>query len=77
MIARKSSARRKGPTSGRRTCPRPVLCPGCPHRGIFYVLGKLKLAVSGVSAAIPWGRAALSAMDTTICMGASVSALTG
>lgn len=56
----------------------PVLCPGCPHRGTFYVLSKMKLTVSGdigcysLGASVP-----LSAMDTTVCMGASISALHG
>ena len=56
----------------------PVLCPGCPHRGIFYVFNKLKLYVSGDIGCYTLGAAApLSAMDTTLCMGASISALHG
>ncbi|MBE7019718.1 MAG: indolepyruvate ferredoxin oxidoreductase subunit alpha [Ruminococcaceae bacterium] len=56
----------------------PVMCPGCPHRGMFYVLSKLKLVVSGDIGCYTLGAAApLSAMDTTICMGASVSAAHG
>lgn len=56
----------------------PVLCPGCPHRGIFYVLKKLKLFVSGDIGCYTLGaNAPLSAMDTTLCMGASISALHG
>ena len=56
----------------------PVMCPGCPHRGIFYVLSKLKLVVSGDIGCYTLGAAApLSAMDTTICMGASISAAHG
>ncbi|MBO5408849.1 MAG: indolepyruvate ferredoxin oxidoreductase subunit alpha [Clostridia bacterium] len=56
----------------------PVMCPGCPHRGMFYVLSKLKLMVSGDIGCYTLGAAApLSAMDTTICMGASVSAAHG
>jgi indolepyruvate ferredoxin oxidoreductase alpha subunit len=56
----------------------PVLCPGCPHRGVFYVLGKLKLHVSGDIGCYTLGAVApLSAMDTTFCMGASISALHG
>ncbi len=56
----------------------PVMCAGCPHRGTFYVLKKLGLVVSGdigcytLGAALP-----LQAVDTTICMGASVSAAHG
>ena len=56
----------------------PVLCPGCPHRGLFYTLGKLKLTVCGdIGCYTLGGSAPLNAMDTTICMGASVSALHG
>ncbi len=56
----------------------PVLCPGCPHRGTFYVLSKMKLTVSGDIGCYSLGASApLSAMDTTVCMGASISALHG
>ena len=51
----------------------PVLCPGCPHRGVFYVLNKLGMRVMGdigcyTLAALP----PLSAMDACLCMGASI-----
>ncbi len=51
----------------------PVLCPGCPHRGAFYVINKLKLRVMGdigcyTLAALP----PLNAMDACLCMGASI-----
>jgi indolepyruvate ferredoxin oxidoreductase, alpha subunit len=56
----------------------PVLCPGCPHRGVFYVLGKMKLFVSGDIGCYTLGAIPpLGAMDTTLCMGASVSAIHG
>ena len=56
----------------------PVMCAGCPHRGTFYVLKKLGLTVSGDIGCYTLGAAApLAAMDTTICMGASVSAAHG
>ena len=56
----------------------PVLCPGCPHRATFYVLKKLGLVVSGDIGCYTLGAAApLSSVDTTICMGASVSAALG
>lgn len=56
----------------------PVMCPGCPHRGMFYVLHKMKLFVSGDIGCYTLGAAPpLMAMDTCICMGASVSALHG
>lgn len=51
----------------------PVMCPGCPHRGMFHVLKKLKLNVSGDIGCYTLG--ALSpteSMDTCICMGASI-----
>lgn len=56
----------------------PVLCPGCPHRATFYVLKKLGLVVSGDIGCYTLGAVApLSSVDTTICMGASVSAAHG
>ena len=56
----------------------PVLCPGCPHRGTFYVLKKLGLTVSGDIGCYTLGAVApLASVDTTICMGASVSAAHG
>ena len=56
----------------------PVLCAGCPHRGLFYTLKKLKCNVSGDIGCYTLGASApLTAMDTCICMGASVSALHG
>jgi len=51
----------------------PVLCPGCPHRSVFHVLKKLKLIVCGDIGCYTLGALPpLSAMDTCICMGASV-----
>lgn len=56
----------------------PVMCPGCPHRGTFYVLKKLGLVVSGDIGCYTLGAVApLASVDTTICMGASVSAAMG
>ncbi len=56
----------------------PVLCPGCPHRGVFYLFRKLGLYVSGDIGCYTLGAAQpLGAMDTTFCMGASISALHG
>ena len=56
----------------------PVMCAGCPHRGMFYTLKKLKLTVLGDIGCYTLGASApLSAIDTTICMGASVSGLHG
>ena len=51
----------------------PVMCAGCPHRGVFYVLNKLKLTVNGDIGCYTLGAVApLSAVDTVVCMGASV-----
>ena len=51
----------------------PVLCPGCPHRGVFYTLNKLKTVVTGDIGCYTLGvQPPLSAMDSTIAMGASI-----
>ncbi|MBQ9699938.1 MAG: 4Fe-4S binding protein, partial [Lachnospiraceae bacterium] len=56
----------------------PILCPGCPHRSVFSVLKKLKIHASGDIGCYTLGAVApLSVVDTTICMGASISALHG
>ena len=56
----------------------PVMCSGCPHRGVYYVLKKLGLTVSGDIGCYTLGAAPpLQSLDTTICMGASVSAAHG
>lgn len=56
----------------------PVMCPGCPHRGMFTVLHKMGLTVSGDIGCYTLGaQPPLSAIDTTICMGASISGLHG
>ena len=56
----------------------PILCPGCPHRSVFSVLKKLKIHASGDIGCYTLGAVApLSVIDTTICMGASISALHG
>lgn len=51
----------------------PVMCPGCPHRGVFYVLKRLKTIVtSDIGCYTLGGAAPLQAIDTSICMGASI-----
>ena len=56
----------------------PVMCAGCPHRGIFYTLSKNHCTVLGDIGCYTLGAVApLSAMDMTLCMGASVSAVHG
>ena len=56
----------------------PVMCAGCPHRGLFYTLKKNKLKVMGDIGCYTLGAVApLNAIDSTICMGASVSGIHG
>ncbi|MBO4433512.1 MAG: indolepyruvate ferredoxin oxidoreductase subunit alpha [Clostridia bacterium] len=56
----------------------PVMCPGCPHRGIYFVLAKMKLTVLGDIGCYTLGATPpLCALDSTLCMGASVSGIHG
>ncbi len=56
----------------------PVMCAGCPHRGLFYTLAKNKCTVLGDIGCYTLGAVApLSAMEMTLCMGASISAIHG
>ena len=56
----------------------PVMCAGCPHRGLFYTLSKNKCTVLGDIGCYTLGAVApLAAMDMTLCMGASISAIHG
>jgi indolepyruvate ferredoxin oxidoreductase alpha subunit len=56
----------------------PVLCPGCPHRGVFYILHKLKVPVNGDIGCYTLGVVPpLSAIHTTGCMGASIGVAHG
>ena len=56
----------------------PILCPGCPHRSVFSVLAKLKIHAAGDIGCYTLGAVApLGVIDTTICMGASISTLHG
>ncbi len=51
----------------------PVMCPGCPHRSVFYVLKKLKLMVTADIGCYTLGAGQpLNAVDTVVCMGASI-----
>ena len=51
----------------------PVMCPGCPHRGLYTVLSKLKLTVLGDIGCYTLGSGApLNAVDSVLCMGASI-----
>ncbi|MBO7196975.1 MAG: indolepyruvate ferredoxin oxidoreductase subunit alpha [Clostridia bacterium] len=56
----------------------PVMCAGCPHRGLFYALAKKKITVLGDIGCYTLGSAApLNAIDSVLCMGASVSGVHG
>ena len=56
----------------------PVMCSGCPHRGLFYTLKQNKVTVLGDIGCYTLGAVApLSAMDVTLCMGASISSIHG
>lgn len=56
----------------------PVMCAGCPHRGLFYILSKNKCTVLGDIGCYTLGAVApLNAMEMTLCMGASVSSIHG
>ncbi len=64
----------------KKDCPArpPILCPGCPHRSVFSVLNKLKIHAAGDIGCYTLGAVApLGVIDTTICMGASISSLHG
>lgn len=56
----------------------PNMCPGCPHRGVFYVLNRLKAYVTGDIGCYTLGfLPPLSAMETCVCMGASIGNASG
>lgn len=56
----------------------PILCPGCPHRSVYSVMKKLKIHAAGDIGCYTLGAVApLGVVDTTICMGASISSLHG
>ena len=56
----------------------PVMCAGCPHRGLFYTLAKQKVTVIGDIGCYTLGSAQpLNAVDSVLCMGASVSGIHG
>lgn len=56
----------------------PVMCAGCPHRAVFYIISKLKLTVSADIGCYTLGAGApLSAVDTVVCMGASLGVAHG
>ena len=79
VAARLGGAVHTGTALSEAIPPRPpVMCAGCPHRGLFYTLNKNKCTVLGDIGCYTLGAVApLSAMDMTLCMGASISAIHG
>ena len=79
VAAQLTQERRAGGKLDEVIPPRPpVMCAGCPHRGLFYTLKKNKLTVLGDIGCYTLGAVApLSAMEMTLCMGASISGLHG
>lgn len=79
LIAKAMGVESKSFIASENIPPRPpVMCAGCPHRGLFYVLAKNKFTVLGDIGCYTLGSAApLSAVDSVLCMGASVSGLHG
>ena len=69
----------EGPVLGENVPARPpVMCAGCPHRGMFYTLSKNKVTVLGDIGCYTLGAVApLAAIEMTLCMGASISATHG
>ncbi|MDF2907898.1 MAG: hypothetical protein K0R34_3219 [Herbinix sp.] len=56
----------------------PILCPSCPHRSVYSILNRLKIHGAGDIGCYTLGAVApLSVVDTTVCMGASISTLHG
>ena len=55
----------------------PVMCPGCPHRGVFYTLKSMGLTVTGDIGCYRGAAAPLAAIDACLCMGASIGMAQG
>lgn len=69
----KSDDNTKQPVTPKLPDRPPVLCPGCPHRGVFYTINKLKLHATGDIGCYTLGALPpFNAMETCICMGASI-----
>ena len=69
----------RGPVVDAQIPPRPpVMCAGCPHRGLFFTLAKMKVTVIGDIGCYTLGAVApLNAVDSVLCMGCSVSGTHG
>jgi len=73
LLGEAAAARPPQPASDLPPRP-PVLCPGCPHRGVFHALGKFDVVVTGDIGCYSLGFAPpLSRLDTILCMGAGIS----
>lgn len=81
MIAQRLAGEALPPVSGltSQIPPRPpLLCPGCPHRGVFHVLRKRRVTVMGDIGCYTLGALSpLEAMDACVCMGASIGMAMG
>jgi len=80
LVAEKLGLDRTGGKALDETIPPrpPAMCPGCPHRGLFYTLSRNKCTVLGDIGCYTLGAAApLNAIEMTLCMGASVSSIHG
>ncbi len=80
LIAEKLGVATQSGTKLDATIPNrpPVMCAGCPHRGLFYTLAKNKVTALGDIGCYTLGAVPpLAALDTTICMGASISGMHG
>jgi indolepyruvate ferredoxin oxidoreductase alpha subunit len=74
IISEKITGKVQAARAPKMVPPRPpVMCPGCPHRGIYYVINKLKLRATGDIGCYTLGALPpLKAIDTCVCMGASI-----
>ena len=80
IVARAFGRETAAPLAGLPEVPArpPMMCAGCPHRGMYYVLSKLKITVIGDIGCYTLGaQAPLNAVDSVLCMGASVSGIHG
>ena len=78
IITEPAAANSAAPPASSLPSRPPNMCPGCPHRGVFYTLNQLKAFVSGDIGCYTLGfMPPLSAMDTCVCMGASIGMATG
>ncbi|MBC7106358.1 MAG: indolepyruvate ferredoxin oxidoreductase subunit alpha [Firmicutes bacterium] len=78
VVARAGAAETPAEAGNALPARPPVLCPGCPHRGVLYVLSRLRLTVMGDIGCYTLGvQPPLAAMDSCLCMGASIGMALG